>query len=252
MRKPRSGCAECPSHLKGLCGVLAEGDLCRLASVSWHRRFRAGEAIHVEGEVPPSFCAIVSGVVKLMKSLPNGSQQIVGLFGAGDFLGRPFGGEAPATAIAASEVEVCWFPRSTVEGLAASSNKVKDWLYEHVADELEKAQEWIMLLGRMTAEQKMAMLLLSLMKTAADGKPGPAPMREMVIELPLSRTEIADYLGLTIETVSRQIACLRERHVISAGNTRSVVVHRPDVLTAIVNSANTPTARQRIRLKLQQ
>ena len=232
--------------------MLAEGDLCRLASVSWHRRFRAGEAIHVEGEVPASFCVIVSGVVKLMKSLPNGSQQIVGLFGAGDFLGRPFGGDAPATAIAASEVEVCWFPRSTVEGLATSSNKVKDWLYEHVADELEKAQEWIMLLGRMTAEQKMAMLLLSLMKTAADGKPGPAPMREMVIELPLSRTEIADYLGLTIETVSRQIARLRERHVISAGNTRSVVVHRPDVLTAIVNSANTPTARQRIRLKLQQ
>ena len=232
--------------------MLAEGDLCRLASVSWHRRFRAGEAIHVEGEVPASFCVIVSGVVKLMKSLPNGSQQIVGLFGAGDFLGRPFGGDAPATAIAASEVEVCWFPRSTVEGLATSSNKVKDWLYEHVADELEKAQEWIMLLGRMTAEQKMAMLLLSLMKTAADGKPGPAPMREMVIELPLSRTEIADYLGLTIETVSRQIARLRERHVISAGNTRSVVVHRPDVLTAIVNGANTPTARQRIRLKLQQ
>ena len=231
--------------------MLAEGDLCRLASVSWHRRFRAGEAIHVEGEVPPSFCAIVSGVVKLLKGMPNGSQQIVGLFGAGDFLGRPFGGEARATAVATNEVEVCWFPRSTVEGLAASSNKLKDWLYEHVADELEKAQEWIMLLGRMTAEQKMAVFLLSVMKTAADGKPEPAPTREMVIELPLSRTEIADYLGLTIETVSRQITRLRERHVISAGNTRSVVVHRPDVLTAIVNSANTPTARQRIRLKLQ-
>ena len=232
--------------------MLAEQDLCRLASVSWHRRFRAGEAIHVEGEMPPSFCAIVSGVVKLLKSLPDGSQQIVGLLGTGDFLGRPFGGEAPATAVAASEVEVCWFPRATIEGLAASSNKVKDWLYEHVANELERAQEWIMLLGRMTAEQKMAMFLLSVMKTAADGKPGPAPAREMVIELPLSRTEIADYLGLTIETVSRQIAGLRERRVISAANTRSVVVHRPDVLTAIVNSANTPTARQRIRLKLHQ
>ena len=101
MRKPRSTCAECPSRMKGLCGALAEGDLCRLGSVSWHRRFRPGDVIHVEGEVPPSFCAIVKGVVKLMKSLPNGSQQIVGLFGAGDFLGRPFGGEARATAIAA-------------------------------------------------------------------------------------------------------------------------------------------------------
>jgi CRP/FNR family transcriptional regulator, anaerobic regulatory protein len=223
--------------MKGLCSALADADLGRLGSTSWHRRFRAGEAIHVEGEVPPSFCAIVSGVVKLLKSLPNGSQQIVGLFGAGDFLGRPFGGEAHATAVAASEVEVCWFPRATIESLTATSGAVKDWLYEHVADELEKAQEWIMLLGRMTAEQKMAVFLLSVMKAAADDKSGSALACEMMIELPLSRTEIADYLGLTIETVSRQMARLRERHVISAGNTRSVVVHRPDVLTAIVDSA---------------
>jgi CRP/FNR family transcriptional regulator, anaerobic regulatory protein len=223
--------------MKGLCSALAESDLGRLGSMSWHRRFRPGEVIHVEGEVPPSFCAIVSGVVKLLKSLPNGSQQIVGLFGAGDFLGRPFGGEARATAVAASEVEVCWFPRSAIETVTAASGAAKDWLYEYVADQLEKAQEWIMLLGRMTAEQKMAVFLLSVMKGAAGDKPGSAPAREIVIELPLSRTEIADYLGLTIETVSRQIARLRERNVISAGNTRSVVVHRPDALAAIVDSA---------------
>ncbi len=240
MRKPRSICAECPSRIKGLCSALGETELCRLGSVSWHRRFRAGEVIHVEGEVPPSFCAIVSGVVKLMKSLPNGSQQIVGLFAAGDFLGRPFGGEARATAIAASEVEVCWFPRATVESLAASSGAVKDWLFEYVSAELEKAQEWIMLLGRMTAEQKMAVFLLTVMRTAAEGKTARAHTREIAVELPLSRTEIADYLGLTIETVSRQIARLRERGVISAGNTRAMIIHRPEALEATVESAQPP------------
>jgi CRP/FNR family transcriptional regulator len=238
MRKTRSICAGCASREKGLCGALGDAELCRLGSVSRHRRFGAGEAIHVEGEVPPSFCAIVSGVVKLLKSLPNGSQQIVGLLGAGDFLGRPFGGEARTTAVAASAVEVCWFPRATIESFAASSGAVKDWLFEHTADELEKAQEWIVLLGRMTAEQKMAVFLLSVLRTAAEGGAGASgQMREIAIELPLSRTEIADYLGLTIETVSRQIARLRERGVVSAGNTRKVVVHRPDVLAAIVDSA---------------
>jgi CRP/FNR family transcriptional regulator, anaerobic regulatory protein len=223
--------------MKGLCSALAEGELLRLGSVSWHRRFRAGEVIQVEGEVPPSFCAVVKGVVKLLKSLPNGSQQIVGLFGTGDFLGRPFGGEARATAVAASEVEVCWFPRTSIETLAAGSGAVKDWLYEHVADELDKAQEWITLLGRMTAQQKMAVFLLSVIKATANNKGQTEPLREVAIELPLSRTEIADYLGLTIETVSRQIARLRERHVISASNSRRIVVHRPDVLNAIVDSA---------------
>jgi len=235
MRKPRSSCPGCPSREKGLCGALADDDLCRLGSVSRQRRLRAGEAIHIEGEVPPSFCAIVSGVVKLMKSLPNGRQQIVGLYGAGDFLGRPFGGEARATAIAASEVEICWFPRATIESLAASSGAVKDWLLEAITDELEKAQEWIVLLGRMTAEQKMAVFLLQVLRTAPEARAARVLARDRAIELPLSRTEIADYLGLTIETVSRQLARLREGGVISAGNTRSLIVHRPDVLAAIVD-----------------
>ena len=222
---------------KGLCGALDEGELCRLGSVSWHRRFRAGEAIHVEGEVPPSFCAIVSGVVKLLKSLPNGSQQIVGLFAAGDFLGRPFGGEARATAIAASEVEICWFPRATIESLAASSGAVKDWLYRA---RLRRAREGAGMDHAARphdggAEDGRIPPIGDASNRRRQGGAGSA--RETAIELPLSRTEIADYLGLTIETVSRQIARLRERHVISAGNTRSVVVHRPDVLTAIVDSA---------------
>jgi CRP/FNR family transcriptional regulator len=238
MRKPRSICAECPALENGLCGALREDELARLGAVTWHRKFPAGHVIHAEGEVPPSFCAILSGVVKLMKSLPNGSQQIVGLARPGDFLGRPFGGEARASAVAASEVKLCWFPRATIEGLATESSAVKNWLYEHVADELEKAQEWIMLLGRMTAEQKIAAFLLAVLRdqrALETGAPRQGP--DVLVELPISRTEIADYLGLTIETVSRQIARLREKKVITVGNSRAMVIHRPEVLQATVESA---------------
>jgi len=238
MRKPRTICASCPALEQGLCGALRDEELSRLNAVTWHRQFRAGQVIHAEGEVPPAFCAIISGVVKLMKSLPNGSQQIVGLAGPGDFLGRPFGGEARASAIAAGQVELCLFPRATIEGLATQSSAVKDWLFEHVADELEKAQEWIMLLGRMTAEQKIAAFLL----TVARGRdprevPASVPPADTIVELPISRTEIADYLGLTIETVSRQITRLRERGVITVGNVRQIIIHRPEVLDATVESA---------------
>jgi CRP/FNR family transcriptional regulator len=249
MRKARSICAECPALEQGLCSALRDDELSRLGSVTWHRRFPAGHVIHAEGEVPPSFCAVLSGVVKLMKSLPNGSQQIVGLARPGDFLGRPFGGEARASAVAASEVKLCLFPRATIEGLTAESSTVKDWLYEHVADELEKAQEWIMLLGRMTAEQKIAAFLLAVIRDQRAQEPGPAAPAEITVELPISRTEIADYLGLTIETVSRQIARLRERKVITVGNSRSMIIHQPQVLEAVVESA-LPGERARVALRV--
>lgn len=238
MRKPRSICAACPALEKGLCGALRDEELSRLSAVTWHRRFQPGQAIHTEGEIPPSFCAIISGVVKLMKSLPNGSQQIVGLAGPGDFLGRPFGGEARASAVAASQVMLCWFPRTTIERIASQSSTVKDWLFEHVSDELEKAQEWIMLLGRMTAEQKIAAFLLSVMRGKGMQFPNAGGASgDLLVELPLSRTEVADYLGLTIETVSRQIARLRERGVITVGASRTMIIHRPDALEATLESA---------------
>ncbi len=250
MRKSRSICAECPALEKGLCQALREDELSWLGSVTWHRRFPAGHVIHAEGEVPPSFGAVLTGVVKLMKSLPNGHQQIVGLARPGDFLGRPFGREARASAIAASEVKLCLFPRSAIEGLAAESSAVKDWLFEHVADELEKAQEWIILLGRMSAEQKLAAFLLSVIRDQLGENPEPEAHRgDIIVELPISRTEIADYLGLTIETVSRQIARLRERKVVSVGNSRTMVVHKPAALEAMVESA-VPDERARERLRV--
>jgi CRP/FNR family transcriptional regulator len=250
MRKARSICAECPALEKGLCGALREQELSRLGAATWHRRFRPGQVIHAEGEIPPSFCAVISGVVKLMKSLPNGSQQIVGLAGPGDFLGRPFGGEAYVSVVAASEVRLCWFPRATIEGLATESSAVKRWLFEYVSDELEKAQECIMLLGRMTAEQKIAAFLLSVAREARSQEPADGqPAFDIPVELPLSRTEMADYLGLTLETVSRQVARLRERGVVTAGGGRSMVLHHPEVLQATVESAQ-PSARAKEAMRL--
>lgn len=242
MRKARLVCAECPALAKGLCSSLNADELARLGAVSWHRRFQSGKAIHEEGEIPPAFGAVLSGVVKLMKSMPDGTQQIVGLAGAGDFLGRPFTGEARAAAVAASEVEVCWFPRAAIEALATESGAVKTWLYEYVAGELEKAQEWIVLLGRMTAEQKVAAFLLSVLRNKRFEKDGDSELPaedDVTLDLPLSRTEMADYLGLTIETVSRHIARLRERGILTVGSGRTVTVHDTGALLDMVGSALT-------------
>ena len=218
--------------------MLCDEEASRLSSVAWHRRFSAGQIIHAEGEKPASFCAVMTGVVKLMKSRPNGDQQIVGLLLPGDFLGRPFGQNSRSSAVAATHVKLCWFPRAVVEGLASESRALERWLFDHVSDELEKAQDWIVLLGRMTAEQRIATFILSVMRsTHFEDAAAPKSCGEILIELSLSRTEMADYLGLTIETVSRQIARLRERGVIKVGASRTMIIRQPEALEATLEAA---------------
>jgi CRP/FNR family transcriptional regulator len=217
--------------------VLCDEEASRLSSVAWQRRCSAGQIIHTEGEKPAYFCAIMTGIVKLMKSLPNGNQQIVGLLLPGDFLGRPFGQESRSSAVAATDVKLCSFPRAVVEGLASESRALARWLFDHVSDELEKAHDRIVLLGRMTAEQRIATFILSVMRsTRLRDAAAPESYGETLIKLPLSRTEMADYLGLTIETVSRQIARLRERGVITVGASRTMIIRKPEVLEATLEA----------------
>jgi CRP/FNR family transcriptional regulator len=234
MRKLRTACQDCPARTVGICASLSDDELAELSSQTCPRQLPSGRIIHAEGETPRSFCAVISGVVKLTQNLQSGAQQIVGLAGPGDLLGRPFGGQANASAIAAGPVMVCWFPRALVETLAARSDAMKRWLYQRMATDLEQAQSWITLLGRMTAEQRIASFLLSALRDDASDRASASPSTSTLIELPLSRTEIADYLGLTIETVSRQIARLREKGVISVGAGRRVLIHRPDALAEIL------------------
>jgi CRP/FNR family transcriptional regulator len=250
MRRVRPNCNECPVLKKGLCGALSSEEKARLSSAAWCRRYYPGQVIHAEGEKPACFCAIISGVVKLLKSLPNGTQQIVRLLLPGDFLGRPFGDEPRATAVAATEVSLCWFPRAVVESHAGESRSVERWLFEHVSDELEKAQDRITLLGRMTAEQRIATFILWVARRARlEGAGAADASGGNLIELPLSRTEMADYLGLTIETVSRQLGRLRERGIITVGAFRTIIIHRPEVLEAAL-AARLPGERPKDAVQL--
>ena len=109
------------------------------------------------------------------------------------------------------------------------------WLFENIFDELENAQDRITLLGRMTAEQKIATFLLWVARGAAGESPhAPNSSADLVVELPLSRSEIADYLGLTLETISRQLGRLRDQRIITIGASRTVIIHRSDALEAAI------------------
>lgn len=225
-------CEHCAIRNRAVCGALHEEELEQINRIARRKLVNSGETILSDQE-PVTFLAnIVSGVVKLTKTLADGRQQIVGLQFAPDFLGRAFSKKSPYFAEAATDVELCYFQRSDFEKLLGTYPDLEHRLFERTLHELDAAREWMVLLGRKTAEEKVSSFLLMLAnRSAMIGCAGDEEPNEARFIMPLTRSDIADYLGLTIETVSRQITRLRVRNVIRPLDSRTFLVPNLELLT---------------------
>jgi CRP/FNR family transcriptional regulator, anaerobic regulatory protein len=207
-------CAECGARDRAICARLsptALDGLCRLGRTEVLRR---GETLLWEGEEALVVGTVRSGLLKLTAALEDGREQILGLAFAGDFVGRPFAERSDHRITALADTTLCIFRRSAFEALAVAAPEIEHALLRRTFDELERARRWMLLLGRKSASERVASLLLEIAeRTGAQGS-GP-------IELPLSRQQMADVLGLTIETVSRNITRLK-----LGGALRMTSVHR--------------------------
>ncbi|GEC30397.1 transcriptional regulator [Sinorhizobium fredii USDA 205] len=212
-------CAACEARHGGVCGTLTASQLTELSRHAARRRVEPGSEMIGQGEAANNYANIIRGVVKLSKMLSDGRQQIVGLQFAPDFMGRPFMRESALSAEAATDTDVCAFPRAVIERLVGEAPGLEHRLHEQALKELDEARDWMLTLGRKTAQEKVASFLY-LIATHVDPENGVAKE----FDLPLSRADIADYLGLTIETVSRQITKLRKEGVIRVENSRRVIV----------------------------
>ncbi len=171
-----------------------------------------------QGEQVSSYSNILNGVVKLSMMMSDGRQQIVGLQFAPDFMGRPFVRESSLTAEAATDTEICSFPKHILERMVNGSSDMEHRLLEQTAKELDEARGWMLTLGRKSAKEKVASFLY-LIASHID----PDSEAKSSFDLPLTRADIADYLGLTIETVSRQMTKLRKEGIIRIENNRHVI-----------------------------
>ncbi len=210
-------CRSCQVRHGGLCEVLDPSELLRLAGQARRTRHGPGETLTIEsGEV--GYANVTRGAIKLSRVLRDGRQQVVGLQFAPDLMGRLFSSESPLSAAAATEVELCRIPRSVLEGLVADSARIKLRLLAQSLRDLDAARDWMVTLGRKTAAERVASLLL-LVATRTGVADGTG---RLTLELPISRADMADFLGLTLETVSRQISRLRHDGVIAVRGHRVV------------------------------
>jgi CRP/FNR family transcriptional regulator len=214
-------CAACEARHRGVCGALEPEQLVALSKASSKQRVAPGVELVGDEEQVDHYSNILSGVVKLTKTLSDGRQQIVGLQFAPDFLGRPFRSESPTNAEAATDVSLCSFPRATIERMLRESPELEHRILRQTLKELDEARDWMVTLGRKTAAEKVASFLLLI---ARNVEPGREARKDVSFDLPLTRADIADFLGLTIETVSRQLTRLRTEGVIAIEHNRRVSV----------------------------
>jgi len=224
-------CRSCQARHGVVCGVLSSGQLKDLGRHSLRRKVDAGCEIIAQGSESSFYSNIMRGVVKLCKVMPDGRQQIVSLQFAPDFVGRPYVRESTLSAEAATDAEICVFPRNLLDRMISETPELQRSLHDQALKELDAAREWMLTLGRRTAEEKVASLL-DLIATHAE----PQTATSTAFDLPLSRAEIADFLGLTIETVSRQMTRLRKSRIIRIENFRHIVVPDMDELERMIGA----------------
>lgn len=213
-------CRACEARHRGICGALDAQELLRLGRTSSRHEYDAGTTLVAAGERAGHCSNILSGVVKLSKLLPDGRQQVVELQFAPDFLGRPFGEESEVLVEAATDVRLCSFPRDMLETMMAGSPALENRMHRQALRQLDDARDWMMTLGRKSAAEKLASFLLMLARHVKPQEEG----YSMSFDLPLGRSDIADFLGLTIETVSRQLTKLRKDGAIGIEKARHVEI----------------------------
>ncbi|UYY57110.1 Crp/Fnr family transcriptional regulator [Sphingomonas sp. S2-65] len=206
-------CASCGARDQGLCGAFGGDGIASLHTIGRRRRAPAGQVLIWAGD-PITFCAtLVSGALKIVRHEADGRQQIVGLLFPGDFVGEPFAEHAAESLIALADADLCVYPRAQLRWLLQTHPPAARVLLHTALASLTRARRWILTLGRRDAQEKVAGFLLDMAEHHAGTE---------TFELPMGRAAVGEALGLTIETVSRQMTALRRAGAIALPGGRTV------------------------------
>lgn len=223
----RDKCSDCPIRHRAVCARCDDTELQTLEQIKDYRSFKAGEPILWRGDKLHYVASVVHGVATLNKTMEDGRIQMVGLLMPSDFIGRPRRTKISFDVVAATDVTLCCFQRKPFEQLIETMPHIAQRLAEIALDELDAARDWMLLLGRKTAREKIATFVDMLIRRQhIDG----LGLEGHDLTFPLSREEIANYLGLTLETVSRQLNALKKEGILSFEGRRYFEVLDPKAL----------------------
>jgi CRP/FNR family transcriptional regulator len=218
---PGSACSREVEELAALAGIGVTVTAC------------PGQTLIIEGDPIRHYFRIVSGTVRLYKAIADGRRQVVDFLGPGDCFGLTGLEQHSYSAEPVSPATLIRYARQSLEAAAAANAGLAQALFRLACAELSRAQQQMLLLGRKSADEKMASFLLgrAARSRPTDGRHPP----EGSVHLPMSRQDMADYLGLTIETVSRTLSRFRRLGLIDLIDRQHVVLRRAALLRELAD-----------------
>ncbi|MEM9422162.1 MAG: cyclic nucleotide-binding domain-containing protein, partial [Pseudomonadota bacterium] len=195
-------CAVCDIRESSICAELTDEEMKAVSVTMAHIAVKEDQAIIEEGETSEFLCVVVSGSFRMVRILADGRRQITGFVFAGDYLGMNKSTPNDYTAEALEPSLVCRFAHGYLDEMSVRHPGIKDRLIARGQTDLHKAQDHIVLLGKASAEERV-MSFLKMVAPKTEERPGADRFY-----LPMSRQDIADYLGLRMETLSRTLSKL--------------------------------------------
>ena len=234
VNSPTSGqCEDCDARHVGLCDALSDEDIGFLARVAQRVVIPAGKTFIEEGDPASHFYDVNQGNVRVFKSLADGRRQVTGFMGVGDFLGLAVSAQYAFSAEAITDVNLCRFDRAPLLQVFAEFPALERKLLDVATHEMVIAQEQMLLLGRKTAIERVTSFLMSWLERSEPRPVGASKPAAVKLSLPMSRTDLADYLGLTIETVSRSFSQLKRDGLIAFTDVHEVTLLKPQRVAAL-------------------
>jgi CRP/FNR family transcriptional regulator, anaerobic regulatory protein len=218
-------CDTCQVSREGICSALDSEARAQLLQMSRRKTVSAHHVIFRDGDEADHYFNIISGIVKLVKTLADGQQHIVGLIYPPGFMGQTLNTRHSYSAESATQAELCCYPRAPFDAFLKSHPELERQIFIMTVRELDICRDWTLLLGRKCSYERVAGFLLMMARRLP--QTASAGVNSAHFELPFTRAEMADYLGLTLETVSRQFSLLKRERLIALPSSRDITI--PDI-----------------------
>ena len=221
-------CGKCEVCTLAFCSVLSTEEIKDLEAIRRDAVHDAGHGIFEEGDPANNVYNVTTGCVRLFKLLSDGRRQIIGFVLPGEYFGLITAAEYPYSAEAVTPIHACRFNRDALDGLGECYPHLQRRMLQLAWEEVARLQEQMVLLGRKTPKERIASFLLGL-----SDRHRRIGFQASPLTVAMSRGDIADYLGLTVETVSRSFTSLKKAGLIALPESSCVVLQDREALLAL-------------------